>query len=798
MAKRIFSMILASMLLIGTLTVVSATNVNEYEDDFDGEGTEAGVLTNWAYDTANYASDVWNMTTKQITTMTANWSGGYGTAADPYIQVEIAEDEDDANNQVMNLKYLKANTCTGVATKAKVKFATNTAADTVLTTFDFMVPDDGTSGKFNIVARAGASYSFVKLIEVNNSQMTETTIDTTGAPSTAAADTFTFTRGAWYTAALKVQKQYIQIKIYDANGVQRLTRSTTTYGMDYSQLGLVFPSQSTTGYNVNIDNSKIVTVLSTNDTVDYVSDSMTSKTDVATSTNSVDVTFDQPVAVPAEGVVTLNPASGTAISCTATAAGPNALRISWTDALVMNTQYTLDCSGVEGWAGNVANAALATAVTFTTSGYNPLTLDYKDGFEDATGTYKLANGGYSNNTWVMTSAVSYNPLANVPDDTYFDMTVVQDTTDNKAMQITQKKINFALGTKNASLSTYDRVNFSFKFKLPESNGNAAGGWNFSLGYGAGTAHHLVRVSPQGDVYNMDANGAPITNSRKSIDLDEWHTVFMEATATGARVYIYDAEGNEVFEEPNYSYRAGTTFTNVRFYILVPALTKVETNSILLDDGRVFAYKAENNLTYEGEATVANVNPFKGYVDLKFDLPVNVPSSSSVQLTSAADTNVGATRITLTKASYDTLRVSFDALDESTEYTLSFAGVTGRLSNALYSTGTQAITFTTAAAEGVKGTNCNTVIGADGAVGDSVNVIIGNYEATDVDAKVLVALYSSDTTLAGVEPVDPWIMPGQNNITLPLSKTYTGITKIKVIMLDNMTNLKPIMECIEIQ
>ncbi len=772
MAKRIFSMILASMLLIGTLTVVSASvQPTTLTDNFEGQ--EAGNISL----STGYTSDVWTMTNAQAQNVTA-FTGDFGTAEKPKIQMQI---ETIDRNSVMKLTT-KPSAASGVASKA-MAFA-DAAYDTVYTSFDFMVPADGKNGSFYIGARTSNSYTYTYLISVANSTMTkfkDNGWDTTGQES------FTFTRGAWYKAVLKVTSTSAHVIIYDANGVQKLEKERTGLSLAYSQLGLVIPSASTNSdYSMYLDNSKIVTVNSASDTVEVLSDSMTDKTDVATSTNTVDVTFDQPVD-PDASVVTLT-GGAAPITCTATAVGSDTLRVSWEDALVMNTQYTLDCSGVKGWAGN--NAAADAAVSFTTTARNPLTLDYKDDFTNATvGAYSLANGGYTSDVWTMTANVGYSLAYVINNDNIIAIEAVEES-GNKAMKLTQKTGNGGFVTPLRELSPYDEMNFSFKFKLPASNGNAPGGWNFGVFQGAGTAKHLVRVSPQGDVYQLDAANYPING--KKIDVDEWHTVFMKSSANQASVYIYDAEGNVVFKEENKQHNGN--FTQIRFFIYAPGIT-VRENSILLDDSRVFAYTAENSLTYEGEATVANVNPFKGYVDLKFDLPVNVPSS--VQLTSAADSKVGSTRITLTKASYDTLRVSFAALNESTSYTLNFAGVKGLANNALY--GTNEITFTTAAAEGVKGTNGNTVIGADGAVGDSVNVIIGNYEATDVDADVLVALYSSDTTLAGVEPVvDPLIMPGQNNITLPLSKTYTGITKIKVIMLDNMTNLKPIMECIEIQ
>ena len=392
MVKRIFSMILASMLLIGTLTVVSASTTKNYADDF--ESADQGVITVTA--SAGYTSDVWKMTANQAFNA-CNGGGAFFDANNkPNAELEVTKLD---GNSVMKFTSKKAGNV-GVSTTAR-SFSSN-SCDTIFISFDFMIPDNGAKGDFYISSRTTSSSTYVNLILVrgNGNYMYEVKKD--GNLDGDSEDSFTFTRGAWYKAVLKATTASSHIIIYDANGVKKLDNENQEIAGPSSSAQLSLTTPGAANYTMYLDNSEIVIVNSTSNTVGIDFERTTNNEVVSASTKSVDVTFDQPV--DPNSVVTLT--GGLApITCTATAVGAETLRISWDATLLPETEYTLDCSAVKGWAGN--KGAADTKITFTTGEAE------KDVYAVNAGTVIPAGGTVSGpvNVWIK----NYGATAITPD-----------------------------------------------------------------------------------------------------------------------------------------------------------------------------------------------------------------------------------------------------------------------------------------------------------------------------------------------------------------------------------------------
>ena len=246
--KKIVTLFLVMSLALSLAIIPAQAAAIVIEDSFSVEDDFTSATPCAVYVSSGYSSVVWAMTTGQAYNLTGN-AGTFGTEDNPTIQMEVTELDE---NPVMHVSYLTGHT--GVASKAKT--FSNVAYDTVYTLFDFMVPDDDTSGEFRITARSSTNATSVPLIQVLNDTMTE--YKSNGALSTTEGDSFTFTRGAWYKAILEATSTSAHIIIYDANGVEKLNRKITGLTLTHSQLRMYFPSQ-TRGYNVYLDNGKIVT-----------------------------------------------------------------------------------------------------------------------------------------------------------------------------------------------------------------------------------------------------------------------------------------------------------------------------------------------------------------------------------------------------------------------------------------------------------------------------------------------------------------------------------------------------------
>ncbi len=790
MVKRFFSILLVTLMALSLVPVSASTQSTEV-DGFESEsltiGTDLVDVTAAGY--GGYTSSVWKMDSDEANYINGwTYSGGLaiGDGGNAVKQLSLTPVSENGNTVMKITRDGTQTTGAGVAT-AYHSFDPGHENDVVYTSFDFKIVTAPGSGGNYIGVRSG-EVSTTNLFIFNSNYIQNIAGDgLSGNGSGSEGENWVKHNNEWVRVLIKLTKANATGYLYDLNG-NLLIKNTISRDFDltpgggglYSNVRIVLPAQQQ--FDVRVDNGKIVTVVPGTDTVGFVSDSIADKGSVNPSLKSVDLTFDQPVAVPANGTITLTPNGGEAISCTAASINAGeGLRVSWTATLAPTTQYTLNYAGVTGLAGNALGDATKT-LSFTTMDVAILPTTYTDGFEseslaigtDLVDSTKPLNGGYTSNVWKLDEDGTYRVslqgfISN--GEPLLSMVPVMDGT-NKVMKMAQTT-NTSIGFGTALYSftetqADDVVVFSVKFK-PVSGSGYIGFANEY--YFCKELFHFDSTQ----IYRTPSDGQKADGFNHE---NKWYTVKIALSKESVTGSLYDENGELKLVSTN----SGTNsceLRNVRFKLDSPQA------EVYLDESSMTVIKAGNTVSYSGASSLST-DAWAPAVDLKFDIPVATPAAGAVTCSAGA--------CTVEQIAPDTLRVTLGALAKGT-YTLDFSGVKGILNNRLF--GATSVTFTAEADEVILAKNKTIdIVIYDWKVSGDQTITVWNYKEA-MTPVFYVALYSGKQ-LVGVEKfTDKALAPGVTDVTMTLSKTYEYVTDIKVIAVNNETDFKPIMDCVDV-
>ncbi len=766
MVKKVLSFFLATMLMMSVLSVSAATG-EAVTSDFDGD-TEV-ILSESNY----YSYDdgaVW-----QITNSNAQKASYYScTTAGDKIELSLVPKSAGSTDTVLQAKHLSGATA---VTTSQVALG---EGDTVYTFFKLRIPTGTGTGRWVLgagssSATTGSAGVDTALLVFRHDNNIYSATNTMGLYEGDALGSFS--RDVWYDVVLKVSANAIGAYVYGEDGIiaSREVTPATAFTVSRGSFRMYTNYDSPQNFAIQLNDSKRY-VVSSSQKVEVVS----SPNSVSESLNvnpSFLLEFDQPVN--ATGI-TMTPENGEAIDLDIESLSPTELYVTPANDLSKGENYTLSWAGVTGMAGNALAEGEPTSITYSVSGYNPTTVDYKDGFDDG----YVSGGTYVSNVWQLNDAGAGALSA------YTTMNAslsIQTEGFNRMMEISRDKtgggFRLAMNTANKTIPEGKTIYGVVKFMIPVGT-QLRGTWYF----GVGQTPLIKAYSGQDAVYTYETPGtwnAPAQINEKKIAYGSWNTVVIKVTGTTASAWLYDENGNVV--------QATTEKTGS--FIGVPSIfhpndaNNSQNLKMYLDDSRYMMVASDNTMELQTSTIAANatdVELLDQVVDLKFDMPIADSAVNGITLNGEA--------VTAVKTAYDSVRVTLPSvLVPNTPYTLSFANVTGLSGNSLY--GAKSLSFTTkASADDFIVEDLEKLLrdGCDVAPGQQITV--ANVGAAKEDVDFIVAFYSSANTLIGAQWVTDVDFGAQAKAQLQLANdgyVYRGVYGIRVFAFTADSELKPV-------
>ena len=404
-----------------------------------------------------------------------------------------------------------------------------------------------------------------------------------------------------------------------------------------------------------------------------------------------------------------------------------------------------------------------------------------DDFESATVGSVI---GYSNDVWTLTNANSFS-FANAADDQISSRLDAQIVSEGNNQYLSLKQTGANIG---AAMTAYDYAGNTlyagFKMRIPSEMEDATGDWRLGLDTTSDPAY-LLRIQKTGFAKPNSTgtiNGAAIP---VAYTFDAWYSVMIKSTSSSASIWIYDANGNEVYTHT-------TTPTSLVLNKAQVGLRAAGSGSgavIHLDDCRVILLDGERDMTYTGASSITGVNVDWPTIDLTFSLPV--PETVS-------GITCGSTACTATRVDYNTLRVTVDAVMEpNTTYTLNFAGVTGAEGNSL--TGTTSVSFTTGTYSGDPIlVSAPTDLISSGAVAAGATIPVYYVGSGSTTATFVVAYYDASEMLIDTEIFTDKTIAAGTPGALEITEAQTGVSYAKIFTFNSIGSLQPQRAAVKVQ
>lgn len=669
MVKKIFSIILASMLLVSALAVSAAVKEGyPVTDNFDSMTADeiAAVATNKAFD-----GNVWNISAarSQQVGEKASFTNASGTDK---VALSIVE---ESGNKMLAMQM--ATTCNAAFTTEDVALADG---ETATLSFRF---------KFH-ASKGGKEWTYGLYDGSTTTRYGKTNgTSTTSLDSPTVTGSGTITKGDWYRFSIEMTPSEVTMTITKDDGT--FLKSYKRTNLNLSTARFAFYSASTsTGSN----------------DIMYIDDS------VLTITTPDPVEPDEPI--------------------------------------------------------------------------EPEYVDYTDDFTSATAGSAL---NYTSDVWEIKDANSYG-FANAAADQLTSRLNAQIASEggNQYLSLTQTGVNIG-----AAMKAYDYADgtlyTSFKLRMPTAMASATGDWRLGVDTASSDSNpaFLVRIQPTGFAKPNSTGTINGAATPMAYTFDAWYSVMIKSTSSSASIWIYDANGNEVY---THTINAGTlTFAKAQVGFKATG-TAGQTNAVVhLDDCRVILLDGERDMTYTGASSITGVNVDWPTIDLTFSLPV--PASVS-------GITCGSTACTATRVDYNKLRVTVGAvLAENTSYSLNIANVTGAEGNAL--TGTTSVSFTTGTYSGDPIlVSAPTDLISAGAVAVGAKIPVGYAGSGSTTATFVVAYYDSNDMLKDTEIfTDKTITAGAAD-ALTITEEQSGVSYAKIFTFNSIGSLQPQRAAVKVQ
>ncbi len=758
--KKVCSVLLSILLMTTVLPVLGATTIS-YEDNFDSQPTGSIAVA------TGYESDIWAITSANSTNTSYDGTTAFYDGTNTYVDMSIVEDTTVDKN-------LKIQFLTDSRPAITTESVTIGEGETVIFSFGFRLDEGISTNRWSFGVRGGAGTTRI--------------MRTTGVTwyNNSGTSKGTMTKGAWHTAQFVLTQSAATLTIYDAEGTIKAT-NTEAVNMTTARFNIYASGKISGGTNIiYLDDSKLIKVGSA-DTVDYTK----TISNIDTVNPVIDLTFDQPVVMPAEGSVTLTEAgSATAIACDVTMSDFYNMQITPSTDLVLETEYTLNLAAVQGVAGN-AIAANKNSIVFKPSVLNPALVEKEDKFESCeVGSISLTDG-YTSDVWAMThgnSAALENSsgFSTTAGGDRISLTVVEEE-GNQVMEVSQ--LLNKTGITSVSLPfndtvEYDTVYTSFRFKIPTTTGS--GQWRIGAQKSSGTTYDVVRMT--GSSFFDVTNAGAATTGGVSYSKNTWYDALLKITPSSVAIYIYNENGLVYDNE-----RTGLTLTQAQLAIHVVGASVTSPFTMMLDDSAIKAVNSADDAPRLASSSIANGEievSRQPVIDLTFDRPMAACEEGDI--TFSDDTNT----LSVKTLSYNKVRVTFaHPLNFSTSYTLDFSGLTDILGNDLR--GPESITFTTAYMPlSIFAPETPLTMWGSTVLGDTVTFPVINHTGEDLSAHLMLAFYRNDTLIA-TEQDDVVIADDATSVDFTVSGNYHDITSIRLMAFDNMTDLHPITEACEV-
>lgn len=363
MIKRIFSVILAVVMLSALLPVFASYEPAVFTSDFENDATITVGQSSYAYSDA-----VWSFSTTSARRPTA-YSGELG-----FNRIELAVKPESAGSTNHVLEATQWGS-TALTTK---DIALDDTTDAVYISFRFKVPAGTGTGQWQVGAgshyteTAGGNHDTTLLTIRDDNKIG--VVDQSQNPHLSAyvTKTVNYQRDTWYTAVVYIDKNTRAAYIYDGTKlVAQNSAYSETKEMVVARADLrnwcntnFLPN----GFTIMVDDANITAVKKASDTLALASSSLTDGATEVSCSPTIDLTFSRPIATDQTGNVTLN---GSSSGVKTTILSPYSMRVTFNSLLIYSTDYNLDFSRVCDMAGNTVSGD--GTLKFTTV-YMPLTL----------------------------------------------------------------------------------------------------------------------------------------------------------------------------------------------------------------------------------------------------------------------------------------------------------------------------------------------------------------------------------------------------------------------------------------
>ncbi len=361
MIKKMFSAVLAVVMLSALLPVFADYAPTVYTSDFEG-----GAVVTEGQSSYTYSDAVWSLSTSSARRPTA-YSGELG-----FDRVELAVKPESTGSD----NHVLVATQKGSTALTTKDIALDDGIDAVYISFRFKVPTGTGTGQWQLgagshyTATAGGNHDTTLLTIRDDNKIGVVNQAQNPHLSAYISETVSYQRDTWYTAVIYVDKNTRAAYIYDGT---KLVAQNSAYSETKEMVVARADLRSwcntyflPNGFTIMVDDANITAVKKASDTVTLTASSITEgETDVSC-TPSFDLTFSRPLKTEQTGNVTVG---GSAEGVSVLSIAPNKLRVSVSRTLDYSTEYTLDFSRVCDMAGNTVSGI--TSLDFTTV-YMPL------------------------------------------------------------------------------------------------------------------------------------------------------------------------------------------------------------------------------------------------------------------------------------------------------------------------------------------------------------------------------------------------------------------------------------------
>ncbi len=493
------------------------------------------------------------------------------------------------------------------------------------------------------------------------------------------------------------------------------------------------------------------------------------------------LTFDQEVLLPTYGtdVKIYKTADDTKTAIGAEVSLSNdmkSLEITPSTKLALNTNYTIDFSGVKSNTG--VGVGETKTCTFTTVATRPAFY-----IEDDLSAAKVGGAEFYENSDILTKPSSTISIA---DGFGYDASrgFKADNTEGYA--------SVALYTNSYELDESETLYFEFKFKINSMSTETGSNLGYFCINDSGQSNAASRAlfkllkTDEGVVLSDNGQG-----NKFSYKTGAWYTMLMAVKRDSQQGYIYDDKGALAFDVS----RTKAYSDSVKLGITYGSTSTKTAGEVFYDDFKVYRIQNDSlalNNTYSTVYDNMKDAPTTGTHKLVFNQPFGKGMNASVFSLYQGEEKVNAT---IKRVGGNEIRITpLESLKAGRDYTIKFTEATTLSGTRLEK---NEITFTTKKIYDVNALSSSLEASSDGKLASgNVTLTVDNVGNTISDCVVIVAVYGDSrlSKLVGLEMADgKTLLHGENTISVNISKNYEDVSYVEFLIYDKISTLKPLMK-----